>query len=140
MAYIDPVDLAPFADIDVAKATAMIEDAVAQAILVAPCLAEEDDLDDHQRAAVKAVLRGAILRWNDSGSGAFTQQQAGPFGVTVDTRQTRRSLFWPSEIEQLVKICDAVAGGQSGAFAIDTAPTANEALSPWAPGQWLDWT
>lgn len=122
MAYIELDDLEPFADIEVLKAEAMIADAVAQAILVAPCLADEGDLDANQIAAVKSVLRGAILRWNDSGSGAFTQQQAGPFGVTMDTRQQRRSLFWPSEIEQLEKICNAVSGGAGGAFAIDTAP------------------
>lgn len=122
MAYIETTDLDPFADIEETKAEAMIADAVAQAILVAPCLADESDLDANQVAAVKAVLRGAILRWNDSGSGAFTQQQAGPFGVTMDTRQQRRSLFWPSEIEQLEKICATVGGGESGAFAIDTAP------------------
>lgn len=122
MAYIDPTDLTPFADIDPVKAAAMIDDAVAQAILVAPCLATEADLDANQVAAVKAVLRGAILRWNDSGSGAFTQQQAGPFQVTHDTRQARRSLFWPSEIDQLQAVCTAVNGGTSGAFSIDTAP------------------
>lgn len=125
MAYITVPDLDPFACIDDAKAEAMIDDAVAQAILVAPCLADEDDLDANQQAAVKAVLRGAILRWNDTGSGAFTQQQAGPFQVTHDTRQARRSLFWPSEIEQLEKICNAVTGGDGGVFAIDTAPGTN---------------
>lgn len=122
MSYIDYTDLTPFADIDPVKASAMIDDAVAQAILVAPCLADEGELDANQQAAVKAVLRSAILRWNDSGSGAFTQQQAGPFQVTHDTRQARRSLFWPSEIDQLQKICDAVTGGSGGAFSVDTAP------------------
>lgn len=124
MAYLDPADLEPFAEIDEAKAFAMIEDAVAQAVLVAPCLAAPDDLAEHHRAAVKAVLRGAVLRWNDSGSGALTQQTAGPFSVTYDNRQSRRTLFWPSEIEQLQAICSQVTGASSGAFAIDTAPTA----------------
>lgn len=122
MAYIDTTDLDPFADIEIAKAVAMIADAEAQAILVAPCLSDADELTDNQRAAVKAVLRGSILRWNEAGSGALQAQTAGPFGVTLDTRQTRRSLFWPSEIEQLQKICNAVSGGEGGAFSIDTAP------------------
>lgn len=122
MAFIEPIDLDPFADIDPAKAAAMIADAEAQAILAAPCLADVDDLDANQVAAVRAVLRGAILRWNDAGSGAYQQQTAGPFSVMMDTRQTRRSLFWPSEIEQLQSICTAVAGGAGGAFSIDTAP------------------
>jgi hypothetical protein len=122
MPYIDTSDLDPFATIDAVKASAMIADAEAQAILVAPCLSDADELDANQKAAVKAVLRGAVLRWNDTGSGALQAQTAGPFGVTLDTRQTRRSLFWPSEIEQLIKICNAVTGGAGGAFSIDTAP------------------
>lgn len=124
MAYIDTTDLDPFApDLDPVKAAAMIEDAVAQAVLVAPCLAEEGELTDHQKAAVKAVLRGAILRWNDSGSGALQREAAGPFSYELDTRQTRRSLFWPSEIDQLQKVCSAVTGGDSGAFTVDTVPS-----------------
>lgn len=121
MAYITTDDLEPFATIDEAKAEAMIADAQAQAILAAPCLANEAALNEWQTAAVKAVLRGAILRWNDSGSGAYQQQVAGPFALSYDSRQTRRSLFWPSEIENLQEICLLVNGGDGGgAFAVDT--------------------
>lgn len=120
MAYIDPADLAPFATIDSAKAEAMIEDAQAQAIQAAPCLADPDDLDANQTAAVKAVLRAAILRWNEAGAGALQAQSAGPFAVTLDTRTQRRALFWPDEIDQLQKLCAAVTGGSSGgAFDLD---------------------
>jgi hypothetical protein len=120
--YIEVSDLTPFApDIDPAKTAAMIDDAEAMALLAAPCLDYDDedyDLTDNQQSAVKAVLRGAILRWNEAGTGAFQQQTTGPFGVTVDTRQHRRGMFWPSEIEQLQVICrDTEAGG---AFAVDT--------------------
>lgn len=123
MAYISIDDLDPFTTIDAAKAAAMIEDAVAQAVLVAPCLSVQTDLDDNQQAAVKSVLRAAILRWNEGGTGAFQQQTAGPFTVMTDTRQTRRSLFWPSEIDQLQGICRTVLGSDSGIFAVDTAPS-----------------
>lgn len=123
MAYIGPDDLTPFASIDASKAQAMIADAVAQAQLAAPCLTDEDNLTDPQKAAVKSILRSAILRWNDAGSGALQMQTAGPFQQTVDTRQTRRALFWPSEIEQLQKVCEQVTGGSGGAFTVDTAPT-----------------
>jgi hypothetical protein len=100
-------DLAPFADIPDAKAAAMIEDALAMAAQVAPCI-----LDDAFTggAAAKAVLRGAILRWNDSGSGALSAETTGPFSVTMDTRTPRRSLF-----------CSDTEDG--GAFSVDTALT-----------------
>lgn len=133
MAYLTAADLEPFADIEPAKAQAMIDDAVAQAILVAPCLADEDELTDHQKAAVKATLREAVLRRNDAGSGAFRQETIGPFTASHDTRQGRKPMFWPSEIAALESICKAVTG-ESGtqAFSIDTAPD----IGPTGPDWW----
>lgn len=115
---ITPDDLAPFASIPDEKAEAMIADALAMAGLVAPCITDEDFA--HPDAA-KAVIRGAILRWHEAGTGAVQQQTAGPYGQTLDTRQPRRSMFWPSEIEQLQSMC---ATDGSGAFSIDTVPSA----------------
>lgn len=109
-------DLLPFEpNIDSAKAAAMIEDALALAAEVAPCILEDTFTKE---AAARAILRGAILRWNDAGTGAIVSQSAGPFSQTVDTSRQRRSLFWPSEIEQLQKLCSG--NDPSGAFSIDT--------------------
>lgn len=121
MAFLTTADLAEFATISDAKAQAMIDDASAIALLAAPCLADEDALTDTQVAAIKAVLRGAILRWHESGSGAVQSQTAGPFSQTIDNRQQRRGMFWPSEIEQLQDICKGE--GDGGAFSIDAAGT-----------------
>ena len=124
--YLDVNDLSAFAsDIPAAKADLMIDDAESLALLVAPCLdpdLEDYDLSDLRQNAVKAVLRAAILRWNDAGTGAFQQQTTGPFGVTMDTRQARRGMFWPSEIEQLQEIC-RFGVDDGGAFNIDTVGT-----------------
>ena len=111
-------DLAPFADIESVKAQAMIDDALATAARIAPCMTEETF---EYPAAAKAILRGAIIRWHDAGSGALQSQTAGPFGQVVDTRQPRRGMFWPSEIEQLQDLCKG--SELSGAFSIDTLPT-----------------
>lgn len=108
-------DLTPFAEIDTSKATAMIDDALAMAAVVAPCINDETFAYD---AAAKAILRGAIIRWNDSGSGALSQQGAGPFQVSYDNRQPRRSLFYPSEISQLQDLCKE--SGTEQAYTIDT--------------------
>ena len=119
---VTPSDLAPFAVIDSVKAAAMIDDAMALAARVAPCI-----LDDsfQYEAAARAVIRGAILRWNEAGTGALTSEQqiAGPFQVTkaIDNRPQRKSMFWPSEIEQLQELCKGPE--VSGAFSIDTAGT-----------------
>ncbi|ASN67442.1 hypothetical protein 7S11_4 [uncultured Caudovirales phage] len=111
-------DLQPFAPgIDPAKAEAMIEDALALATQIAPCIV---DVDFKHPGAAKAIMRGAILRWNEGGTGAITQQSAGPFQQTVDTTNARRSLFWPSEIAALQKLC---GGGDTKAFAVDTVAT-----------------
>lgn len=111
---ITPEDIAPFADIDPAKLEAMIADAVAMAVRVAPCLETTDDLG--VLAAAKAIIRGAVLRWNDAGSGAVTQQTAGVFSQSIDTTKARRGMYWPSEINDLQGLCRTSG---AGAFMID---------------------
>jgi hypothetical protein len=143
MAFITPTDLVPFATIEAVKAAAMIADAESMAILAAPCLpglltAPTDETPEAEAlrlaklAAVKAILRGAILRWDDVGSGAVqtTQEQNGPWGVQQTVApQVRKSMFWPSELEQLQGIC---ASGQKGkAYSLDTAPGGCGAHLPW---------
>lgn len=106
--FLDASDLSAFATIDTAKVEAMIEDAEAMAVLAAPCISAANFA---HMAAVRAILRGAVLRWNDSGSGALQAQTAGPFGQTLDTRQERRGMFWPSEIVALQSLCVDSQGG-----------------------------
>ena len=120
MAFLTPDDLSAFTEtaISETKALTMIEDATALATLAAPCLAVEADLTATQTAQVRAVLRGAILRWVDAGSGALQSQQAGPFGQTLDTRQPRKGMFWPSEIQQLQNICGG--SDSTGIYGVDT--------------------
>lgn len=113
--FLTDVDLAPFATIEAAKANAMIDDAEAMAVLAAPCI---EAVGFAHTTAVKAILRGAVLRWNDSGSGALQAQTAGPFGQTLDTRQERRGMFWPSEIVSLQGLC---AGAQGGTYSVSIA-------------------
>lgn len=116
---IEPRDLAPFAEIPKAKAEAMIADALAMARLAAPCIDNNDFA--HPEAAL-AIIRGAILRWNDAGSGVktFSSEIVGPFQHSESyTQPQRRALFWPSEIEQLKKLCADSASGK--AFSYDTA-------------------
>lgn len=119
--------------IDPAKAEQMIADAEALAMLAAPCLADPEFREDEfLRGAARAIIRGAILRWNDSGSGAVTQVGAGAFQQTMDTRTVRRSMFWPSEIEQLRELCATFNGVKAeGAFSVDTVPTLGGAHLPW---------
>lgn len=107
MTFLTTDDLTPFATIEATKAQAMIDDAEAMAVLVAPCIA---DAEFANAAAVKAILRGVVLRWNDAGSGALASEGAGPFSQTIDTRQERRTMFWPSEIEQLQNLCGTLGG------------------------------
>lgn len=116
-----PADLAPFATIETAKAEALIEDAVARAARIAPCIRDAELSQDHA-AAAKAILRGAILRRNEAGSGAATMQAAGPFSQQVDTRSTSRVLLFPSEISELEGICrDHNGDSTSGAYTVDMA-------------------
>ncbi len=121
---ITPEDLAPFATIDVVQTQAMIDDALAMATMVAPCLSTATD---EQAAVARAILRRAILRWNDSGvSGAVTQRSAGPFSESV-TSGGSKGLFWPSEITALQDICKS-AGTTRGAFTIKPAISGQRAV------------
>jgi hypothetical protein len=113
--FLDPSDLTPFGVTDDAKALAMIEDAEAMAMLAAPCIT---DAGFARIDAVRAILRGAVVRWAESGSGALQAQSAGPFGQTLDTRQERRGMFWPSEITSLQNLCST---NQGGAYSISLA-------------------
>lgn len=131
-AFLATSDLTPFADIDEAKAYAMIADAEAMAALAAPCITDPlFAADATLSGALKAILRGAIIRWHEAGSGALQQQQVGPFGQTVDTRQQRRGMFWPSEIEQLRDLCVRFSDSESGAYTLDLAPSTLTSHRPW---------
>jgi len=103
--------------IDTAQAAVWITDALAWAYRAAPCLRDADQ-DSEEVTAAKAVIRAAILRWSDAGSGAVTQVSTLDFSQTIDNRNPRKSLFWPSEIKQLRQLCGS--GGR--AFMVDTSP------------------
>lgn len=114
-------DLRPFdPNIDAAKATLMITDALAMAEVFAPCIFEPGFT---KTAAAKAIIRGAILRWNEQGAAGSvsTTKVAGGYTVsqTVDTKQVRKVAFWPSEITDLQSLCGS---SQVQAFTIDTYP------------------
>lgn len=102
--FLTPDDLAPFGLVDADKAQAMIDDATATATVLAPCITADTFT---AAAVVKAILRGAVLRWNDAGAGVRSEVHIGPVGQAFDTRQARRGMFWPSEITQLQSLCSA---------------------------------
>lgn len=137
-----PADLEPFATIPEAKALAMIADALAMATRAAPCLADESVfLSPAQEAAVMAILRRAVLRWNDVGTGAITQQTAGSFSQSVDTTKTAsKSLFWPSEINDLQDICRELSeddGTEKQVFTIVTGHrVGGQVHTPWCSVAW----
>jgi hypothetical protein len=125
--FLEPIDLPDSVGTSPEGLTVvqMIEDAEALAVLAAPCITAADFT---QQAAVKAILRGAILRWNDSGSGVLVSETTGPFGKTLDTRQERRTMFWPTEIVQLQNLCTSSKGS---AFTLSLA--GSEPSSDWIP-------
>lgn len=102
---------------------AMVAAANAKASRVAPCLTStESSTTGDQLAEARLVLIGAIKRWVEAGTGAFNQQTAGPFSVSMDTRQRTGYNFWPSEITNLQEICKTESVGRE-AFSLDTAPS-----------------
>ena len=109
-----PEDIEPFADIPKDKLEAMIADVEAVAVSVAPCIAKPGF---KFKDAARAILRRALLRWNDSGvSGQVQYEAAGPFTQTIRSN-TSSNLLWPSEVVALKKLCDE-SGGAGKAFTI----------------------
>jgi hypothetical protein len=94
---------------------------------IAPCIHEADFAYPD---AAKAIIRGAILRWNDSGAGVRTQETVGPFSQLLDQSQNKRGRFWPSEIVDLEKLCRS-SSMMSGAFTVDTAPSFGGVHAEW---------
>jgi hypothetical protein len=108
---------------------AMVAGANAKASRVAPCLAGTDPApSDDQVAEARLVLIGAVRRWVEAGAGSMTQQSAGPFQMSVDTRQRTGYNLWPSEIEALQAVCSS--GDGRHAFSVDTAPPLSGSPSP----------
>lgn len=109
--------------------TDMVAGANAKASRVAPCLASADPPPSaDQLAEARLILLGAVKRWAEAGAGALTQQTAGPFSVSTDTRQRTGFNLWPSEIEALQELCRTA--GPASAFSVDTAPGAGSIHSP----------
>jgi hypothetical protein len=108
----------------------MVAGANARAARVAPCLIDtttpptSDQLDE-----AKLILVGAVKRWAEAGAGALQSQTAGPYGMTVDTRQRTGFNLWPSEITDLQNICKAI--GSASAYSIDTVGTSLGAHAPY---------
>lgn len=113
----------------------MVAAANARATRVAPCLAWDGSDEDHpvptadMLAEVKLVLIGAVVRWSESGAGSLQSQTAGPYNLTVDTRQRTGYNLWPSEIEQLQELCRSFTA-TGGAFTIDTTSSNVDVFDP----------
>lgn len=118
--FLKPQDLSPFAEIPLDKAQAMIDDAEAKALVIEPKLAQNDQLSATQINAVRALLRDAILRWNDRGSGALTQTSIGQVNVSSDSRSWGQNLFTSREEAQLRSIA-AGSANRDKAFMVNMA-------------------
>lgn len=99
------------------KAAAMIKYATSDALRVAPALATTTD--PLLREQAEGILVRAILRWNDSGSGALQQwaNGDGPFqrSATIDTRGTAsHGIFYPSEEAKLADLFKSKSTRRSG--------------------------
>lgn len=114
----------------------MVAGANAKASRVAPCLTYDGTVTGQSAptadmlAEAKLVLLGAVKRWAEAGSGALQSQNAGIFGMTVDTRQRGGFNLWPSEITDLQAICAGAPVGRE-AFSLDTAGTVGITHAEW---------
>lgn len=109
-------DLSALTSASPAALAVMIADVSAAAVSAAPCL--NGDLPESARAAARAVLRGAVLRWADYTTRDERQMTAGPFTLGQAAGSgggaERRALLWPSEIQSLQRVCSNASGRRRG--------------------------
>lgn len=105
--FLEPGDLSPLTKASCEQLAIIIDDLEAAAVFAAPCLANPAGLSETQTGAVRALLRSAAMRWVDRVMGTDRQLVAGPFsaGSVPGSSEQRRTLWWPSEIQQLQAIC-----------------------------------
>lgn len=129
---ITPEELATYGlDISDEAADLYIKDAVAMAVTLAPGL---KSADQETQDAAAGVIRGAIVRWVESGGGGLSSQShtAGPYTVQESYR-SRTSMFYPSEEALLKRLADK-AGRR--VFAVDMLPdSVGEPYRDW-PSTW----
>lgn len=126
--YLQPADVTPLVEVDPDRLVILIEDAETFATMAAPPLAAPDALTEQQRAQVKTILRRAVVRESDSGTGAKVQEAAGPYSYTVDTRSTRTVSFLTDEEEDALRSLVGL-GRSNTAFNTDVTP----AWAEWDP-------
>lgn len=119
--YLTPADLAPLIETDPERLAVLIADAETFAVMAAPPLATPTDLSDTQRAQVKTVLRRAVVREADSGTGAKITEQAGPYGYTVDTRTAGRVSFLTDDEQDALRSIVGLTRSHA-AFTVDVTP------------------
>lgn len=104
-----------------AKATILIEDAMARAGALVPELYSE--LTEPQAKAASAILRRVILRSAQTGSGAVVQQSVSTGGYsesqTIDNKSTDRGLFMKNEIEELKNLFPKANSRKGKAFYLE---------------------
>lgn len=123
MLYLSESDLTGIAP---DRARELVEAVEAEALHVAPCLADSSRLTDAQRTWVKVRLRRIARRWDDMGAGALSSstRTAGSVSVseTYDTRSGHPGSLWKSEVVDFVDLCrrlESVAAPAAGAYTID---------------------
>lgn len=113
LTLLSPSDFAPWGTPQDAKLTALITDVQAKAAIVAPCLSL---VDFKYPDAAKAILREAVLRRLEAGSGAVATKfvATGPFSTseTFDTRSLR-GILQPKDIAELQELCKLNSGAAS---------------------------
>lgn len=134
--YLQPGDITPLVDVDPGRLAILIDDAETSATMpkVAPALAEPDLLTAAQRAQVKTILRRAVVREAEAGTGAKTQEVAGPYSYTVDTRTANRTSCLTEEEEDALRSIVGISKSTQ-VFSLDVTPST---VSPSNHLPWCD--
>jgi hypothetical protein len=120
--YLQPADFTALVETEADRLAILIEDAETFAVMAAPPLADPEALTEQQRAQARTILRRAVVRESDSGTGAKVQEAAGPYSYTVDTRTASRVSFLTDEEEDALRGVVGIVKSHQ-AFNTDVTPS-----------------
>lgn len=125
-----PADLKTFVPgLTDAMAQELIDTTLARLRRKYPCLFEPGLSEDDELTA-RGIIRDAILRRIDSGSGAVQSEKKGPFDTVYLPPDKRHGLFTEADVTELTSICAGLTEPAGPAVPAGCFPPAPRDLFP----------
>lgn len=124
-----PADLQMFVQVSDDMANELIDTTLARVRRKYPCLFDIALSEDDAQTA-RGIIRDAILRRIDTGSGGVQSEGKGPFTTTYLPPDKRHGLFTEADVTELTAICAGQQEAAGPAVPVGCFPPAPRDLFP----------